>query len=178
MTGVAPCDIVVAHDLTRPTRSGPRGLPGRRAGTSPLGDEGNATVTRLVVADDSPPYLELLVLVLGQIPQLEVVGTATDGLEAVRVAIERNADVVLLDVEMPGLDGFAAAEEIRRLRPRTDLFLHTGTFGDDRRRLAEQLNLPLFDKLELERTIDSIARVAVGADVVGAVIGCRPPAAG
>jgi DNA-binding NarL/FixJ family response regulator len=117
--------------------------------------------TRLVVADDSLPYLELLVLTLGQMPHLEVVGTAADGREAVRVAVERRADVVLLDIEMPGLDGFAAAEEIRRLRPQADLFLHTGMFGDDRRRQAEQLNLLLFDKLELGRTIDTIARVAV-----------------
>jgi len=115
---------------------------------------------RLVVADDSQPYLELLVLVFGQMPQLEVVGAAADGREAVRVAVERRADAVLLDVEMPVLDGFAAAEEIRRLRPQTNLFLHTGMFGDESRRRAEQLNLPMFDKLELERTIDSIARVA------------------
>jgi DNA-binding NarL/FixJ family response regulator len=115
--------------------------------------------TRLVVADDSPSYLELLVVVLGQMPQLEVVGTAADGREAVRVAVERKADVVLLDVEMPGLDGFAAAEEIRRLRPQTDLLLHTGMLVDDRRRRAEQLNLRVLDKLELARTIELLARV-------------------
>jgi DNA-binding NarL/FixJ family response regulator len=115
--------------------------------------------TRLVVADDSPSYLELLVVVLGQMPQLEVVGTAADGREAVRVAVERKADVVLLDVEMPGLDGFAAAEEIRRLRPQTDLVLHTGMPVDDRRRRAAELNLQLFDKLELARTIESLVRI-------------------
>jgi DNA-binding NarL/FixJ family response regulator len=115
--------------------------------------------TRLVVADDSPPYLELLVLVLGQMPEHEVVGTAADGREAVRVAVEREADVVLLDVEMPGLDGFAAAEEIRRLRPQTDLVLHTGMPVDDRRRRAAELNLQLFDKLELARTIESLVRI-------------------
>jgi DNA-binding NarL/FixJ family response regulator len=115
--------------------------------------------TRLVVADDSPSYLELLVVVLGQMPQLEVVGTAADGREAVRVAVERKADVVLLDVEMPGLDGFAAAEEIRRLRPQTDLVLHTGMPVDDRRWRAAELNLQLFDKLELARTIESLVRI-------------------
>jgi CheY-like chemotaxis protein len=113
---------------------------------------------RLVVADDSPSYLEMLVLVLEQLSQLELVGTATDGREAVRVTVEREADVALLDVEMPCLDGFAAAEEIRRLRPQTDLFLHTGMFVDDQRRRAEQLNLRMFDKLELARTIESLTQ--------------------
>ena len=110
----------------------------------------------MVVADDSPSYLELLVVVLEQVPQLEVVGTAGDGCEAVRVAVEREADVVLLDVEMPGLDGFAAAAEIRRLRPRTEVLLHTGMLLDERRRQAERLNLRMFDKLELARTIESM----------------------
>jgi DNA-binding NarL/FixJ family response regulator len=113
---------------------------------------------RLVVADDSPAYLELLLLVLGQMPQLEVVGTAVNGREAVRVAVEREADVVLLDVEMPLLDGFAAAEAIRLLRPQVDLFLHTSVLVDDRRRRAEQLNLCVFDKLELAQTVDRVSR--------------------
>jgi DNA-binding NarL/FixJ family response regulator len=115
---------------------------------------------RLVIADDSPPFLELLVVVLGQMPQLEVVGTAADGRAAVRVAVERAADVVLLDVEMPGLDGFGAAEEIRRLRPQTDLVLHTGSLVDDRRRRAAELGLRVLDKLELARTIELVARSA------------------
>jgi DNA-binding NarL/FixJ family response regulator len=115
--------------------------------------------TRLVVADDSPAYLELLVHVLGQMPQLEIVGTAVNGREAVRVAVEREADAVLLDVEMPLLDGFAAAEEIRRIRPQTDLFLHTSIFVEERRQRARQLDLRVFDKLELAQTVDRVSRV-------------------
>jgi DNA-binding NarL/FixJ family response regulator len=111
-----------------------------------------------VVADDSPSYLELLILVLGQMPQLEIVGTAVNGREAVQVAVEREADAVLLDVEMPLLDGFAAAEQIRRLRPHADLFLHTSTLVDERRRRAEDLGLRVFDKLELAQTVDLVSR--------------------
>jgi DNA-binding NarL/FixJ family response regulator len=114
--------------------------------------------TRLVIADDSPAYLELLLAVLGQLPQLEIVGSAVNGREAVQFAVEREADIALLDIEMPLLDGIAAAEEIRRLRPHTDLFLHTSMLVDERRRQANQLNLPVFDKLELAQTVDLVSR--------------------
>ena len=96
---------------------------------------------RLVVADDSPLYLELLVLALDEMPELNVVGTAADGREAVSVALERKADVVLLDIDMPLVDGFAAAVEIRRLRPQTQLLLHTGLLTDLHRRRAEHLGI-------------------------------------
>jgi DNA-binding NarL/FixJ family response regulator len=114
---------------------------------------------RLVVADDSPAYLELLVVVLGHLPQLEIVGTAVNGREAVDLAVEREADVVLLDVEMPLLDGFAAAEEIRRIRPQTDLFLHTSMLMHQRRQQAKELDLRVFDKLELDQTVDRLSGV-------------------
>jgi DNA-binding NarL/FixJ family response regulator len=112
--------------------------------------------TRVVVADDNPAYLELLLAVLGQVPEIEVVGTAADGREAVQVAVAYSPDVALLDVEMPGLDGLAAASEIRRLRPQTELFIHTGAGVDEFRERGEQLNLGVFDKLQLERTVDRI----------------------
>ena len=115
-----------------------------------------AMSTRLVVADDSPAYLELLVLVLDQVPELDVVGTAADGREAVRVTLDSEPDAVLLDVDMPVLDGFGAAAEIRRLRPQTELLLHTGMYLDDYRRRAAQLGLGLVDKLELAQTIKAL----------------------
>jgi DNA-binding NarL/FixJ family response regulator len=117
-----------------------------------------AMSTRLVVADDSPAYLELLVLVLDQVPELDVVGTAADGREAVRVTLDSEPDAVLLDVDMPVLDGLGAAAEIRRLRPQTELLLHTGMYLDDYRRRAAQLGLGVVDKLELAETIKALQR--------------------
>jgi DNA-binding NarL/FixJ family response regulator len=112
----------------------------------------------IVVADDSPAYLELLVIVLGEVPRLEVVATARDGVEAMHAAIALAADAVLMDVDMPRLDGFAAATEIRRLRPGTDLVLHTALLTDEHRRRGEQLSLRVNDKFALVRTIDLLAR--------------------
>ena len=50
-------------------------------------------------------------------PDLEVVGTAGDGLRAVELAEREHPDVVLLDVSMPELDGIGAAEQLRRKSP-------------------------------------------------------------
>lgn len=114
--------------------------------------------TRVVVADDSAPYLELLVLVLGEEPWVEVVGTARDGVEAVHVALEQRPDAVLLDVDMPRLGGFGAAVQIRRLRPETLLLLHTGAFVEEARRRGEQLDLPVRRKDELAKTVAELAQ--------------------
>lgn len=68
---------------------------------------------RLVVADDHPMLREGLVAVLGTQEDFEVVGEAGDGDEVVRLAEELDPDVILLDLEMPGVDG---VEALRRLR--------------------------------------------------------------
>lgn len=70
---------------------------------------------RVVIADDQPLVRRGLHAVLEVEPDIEVVGEAGDGEQAVELAIGRKADVVLMDVRMPRLDGLAAA---RRLRER------------------------------------------------------------
>ena len=68
---------------------------------------------RLLVADDHPMLREGLVGVLGTQPDFEVVGEAADGEDVVRLAGEIEPDVILLDLEMPNVDG---VEALRRLQ--------------------------------------------------------------
>lgn len=68
---------------------------------------------RILVADDHPMLREGLVAVLETQPDFEVVGEASDGEEAVRLAQRRRPDVILLDLEMPGTDGVEALERLR-----------------------------------------------------------------
>ena len=68
--------------------------------------------TRVVVADDQDAVRSGLVLILGTAPDIEVVGEARDGVQAVAVARDLRPDVVLMDIRMPGRDGIAATRDI------------------------------------------------------------------
>jgi DNA-binding NarL/FixJ family response regulator len=68
---------------------------------------------RILVADDHPMLREGLVAVLSTQPDFDVVGEAADGSEAVRLAESLGPDVILLDLEMPDVDGIAALERLR-----------------------------------------------------------------
>ena len=75
--------------------------------------------TRILLADDHEIMLGGLRSMIGQVPGLEVVAEARDGLEAVRMAEETDPDLVLMDVSMPGLNGIEATRRIASGRSRT-----------------------------------------------------------
>ena len=85
---------------------------------------------RLVIADDDAVVASSLEIVLGAQPDIEVVGRAADGDEAARLAAELAPDVVLLDIQMPGTDGLAAAERILAV-PTPPHVVFLTTFSDD-----------------------------------------------
>jgi DNA-binding NarL/FixJ family response regulator len=70
------------------------------------------TVIRILVADDHQVARAGFATLLGTQPDFTVVGTVGDGAEAVRVSREMNADVVLMDVRMPGTDGIEATRQL------------------------------------------------------------------
>lgn len=67
---------------------------------------------RVLIVDDEPLAREGLRLHLGEHPEVEVVGEASDGEEAVRTIQGLDPDLVFLDVQMPGLDGFGVVESL------------------------------------------------------------------
>ncbi len=72
---------------------------------------------RVLVVDDSLFTRKVLCDLIDEEPGMEVVGTASDGVEACERVVELEPDVVIMDVEMPRMDGLAALRRIMRLRP-------------------------------------------------------------
>ncbi len=83
---------------------------------------------RLVIADDQALVRGALVALLGLEPDIEVVAELGDGTGVADAVVEYSADVAMLDVEMPGLDGISAAAAVRRAAPSCRVLMVT-TFG-------------------------------------------------
>jgi DNA-binding NarL/FixJ family response regulator len=94
------------------------------------GADNGAPTVRVVVADDQDLVRTGLAMILDAQPDLDVVGVAADGRQAVAVVGRTAPDVVLMDVRMPVLDGVAATREILAARPATHVLVLT-TFDLD-----------------------------------------------
>ena len=81
---------------------------------------------RVVIADDLEQMRQLLTLLFERDPRFEVVGTASDGQEAVALAEQLEPDVVLLDLMMPNKSGLQACREIRERLPATRIVILSG----------------------------------------------------
>ena len=87
---------------------------------------------RLLVADDHPMLREGLVAVLSTQPDFDIIGEAADGAEVVRLAEALRPDVILLDLEMPGVDGVAALEGLRDAGSEARAIVFTAYDTDER----------------------------------------------
>ena len=87
---------------------------------------------RILVADDHPVVRDGLVAMLGTQPDFEIVGTAATGREVLRLAQATNPDVILLDLEMPELDGVEVMKELRAACPEARALVFTAFDTDER----------------------------------------------
>jgi DNA-binding NarL/FixJ family response regulator len=87
-------------------------------------------MVRVLIVDDQTVVREGLAAILGTDPDLEVVGLAGDGQQALALAAELQPDVVLMDLKMPVLDGVQATRQLRRRHPGIAVLV-LSTYADD-----------------------------------------------
>ena len=84
------------------------------------------TPVRVVIVDDHRLFVDALALLLGHDDRLEVIGTAADGPTAIELAVAQQAEVAVIDVRMPEVDGLETARRLRTRSPETRVILVTG----------------------------------------------------
>lgn len=90
---------------------------------------------RVLVADDARTFRAVLRAILEQVPEIEVVGEAVDGAQAVALALTLRPDVITMDVRMPGKDGLAAIEELM-VRAPTPVVVVSAAVGPEHQETA------------------------------------------
>jgi NarL family two-component system response regulator LiaR len=85
---------------------------------------------RILIADDHSVVRQGLRMFLSADPDLEIIGEARDGAEALRLAVQFQPDVVIMDLLMPGMDGIEATRAIRREAPDTEVVALTSVLED------------------------------------------------
>ncbi len=130
---------------------------------------------RVVVADDHPIVLAGLTALLESLPDIEVVGSATNGRDAVREVVLTRPDVALLDLQMPELDGIAATREIVRSAPEVAVLVLTMYDDDDSVFSAMRAGARgyLVKGVEQEDISRAIRSVAAGEAIFGPGVALR-----
>jgi two-component system, NarL family, nitrate/nitrite response regulator NarL len=81
---------------------------------------------RVLIVDDEPPFTEMVQALLEVEQGIEVVGTAPDGEQAVKLALELVPDLIIMDISMPVMNGLDATREICERNPTASVLILTG----------------------------------------------------
>ena len=85
---------------------------------------------KIIIADDHTIFRQGLRMLLAQEDDMEVVGEAADGIEALELAKKHNPDIILLDIAMPNMDGVKVAGKIKKSLPQIKIIVLT-SYSDD-----------------------------------------------
>jgi YesN/AraC family two-component response regulator len=116
----------------------------------------------VLIADDIQETRRNTRLMLSMISYVEVVAIASNGLQAVQMAQERKPDIVVLDINMPGMNGLAAFKEIARSSPETGCIIISAEKDSEILRLAMSLGIRdyLFKPFTVDQMEQAVAKVA------------------
>lgn len=131
--------------------------------------------TRVFVVEDQPNLLRNLVKALGAFPELEIVGTAQDGEQAVAEILRAQPQLVLLDLELPGLNGIDVTRRIKRQSASIEVLILTSF--DDEQKVYEAIQAGasgyLVKRVGPEKIRVAIAEVMNGGTVLEPIIARR-----
>ena len=83
------------------------------------------SAVRILVVDDYEPFRRFVCSTLEKRPEWQIVGEASDGLEAVQKAEKQQPDLIVLDLGLPSLNGIEVARQIRKLSPESKIVVLT-----------------------------------------------------
>jgi two-component system, chemotaxis family, protein-glutamate methylesterase/glutaminase len=121
---------------------------------------------RVVVVDDSLVAREMLCQILGSDPEIEVVGTARDGLAGVELVAALKPDLVTLDIHMPQLDGIQATERIMAFTPTPILIVSSSVYGEGEGRAFDALTAGALEVVKKPEPADWADMQRIGADII------------
>jgi DNA-binding NarL/FixJ family response regulator len=116
------------------------------------------SAVRVLVVDDYEPFRQLVSSTLRKRPALQIVGEASDGLEAVRQTEKLKPDLILLDIGLPAMNEIEAARRIRKLAPESKIIFLTQESSPDV--MKEALNLGAWGY---------VVKARAGSDLLAAV---------
>ena len=129
----------------------------------------------VVVVDDHPLFRDGLNALLATLPDIEVVGSAADGETAVRVCGEQQPDVVLMDLNLPGISGFEATRRLMALTPTAAVLVLTMVEDDDSVLAALRVGARgyILKGAAQEEVLAAVRTVASGGAVFGVAVAER-----
>ncbi|MEV6106599.1 response regulator transcription factor [Streptomyces sp. NPDC051940] len=136
---------------------------------------GGSRPLRVLVADDHPAFRAGLRLMLSSAPDIDVVGEAFTGLDAVRLAAETSPDVVVMDIRMPDLDGIEATRRLLRADAGVGVVVLTMFEDDDSVFAAMRAGARgyLLKGADQEEILRAIRAIAAGEAIFGPAVARR-----
>lgn len=121
---------------------------------------------RVLVADDSLVAREMLSQILSSDGTIEVIGTATNGQEAVDMAARLRPDLITMDVHMPKMDGLEATERIMAYTPTPILVVSSSVHGEGMGRAFDALAVGALEVIKKPEPRDWAALEGIGRDII------------
>ena len=87
---------------------------------------------KILIVDDHPFFRQGVTFFLNSINEFELIGEAENGEQAVDIISDKEVDVILMDLQMPGMDGISATEALQKIRPDIRILILT-SFGDEKK---------------------------------------------